>query len=169
MPQIKRILFPVDFSESCAGAGRYVEAFAGQFEAEIMLLHVITRGEHTLPDELLPVRKAQLDAFLADELKYFTTHRICIIADDDIDPATEIVESARSWCPDMVMLPTHGLGFFRRHLLGSVTAKLLHDLRCPIWTSVHAESAPALEDIHCRRILCSVDFSECSRNVSAMG
>jgi nucleotide-binding universal stress UspA family protein len=63
------------------------------------------------------------------------------------------------------MLPTHGLGFFRRHLLGSVTAKVLHDLQCPVWTSVHAESAPALENIHCRGILCSVDLSACSRNV----
>lgn len=165
MPQIKRILFPVDFSESCVGAGRYLEAFAGQFEAEIMLLHVITRGEHTLPDELLPGRKEKLDAFLANELKYFTTQRICTIANDDIDPSQVIVETAQSWCPDLVMLPTHGLGFFRRHLLGSVTAKALHDLRCPIWTSVHAESAPALENIHCRRILCSVDLSVCSRNV----
>jgi len=165
MPRIKKILFPVDFSESCLGAGRYVEAFAGQFEAEIMLLHVITRGEHTLPEELLPGRKAKLDAFLANELKYFTTDRICTIAEDDIDPSQLIVEVAQSWCPDIVMLPTHGLGFFRRHLLGSVTAKALHDLRCPVWTSVHAESAPALENIHCRKILCSVDLSVCSRGV----
>jgi len=165
MPQIKKILFPVDFSESCLGAGRYVEAFAGQFEDEIMLLHVITRGEHTLPEELLPGRKAKLDAFLANELKYFTTDRICTIAEDDIDPSQLIVEVAQSWCPDIVMLPTHGLGFFRRHLLGSVTAKALHDLRCPVWTSVHAESAPALENIHCRKILCSLDLGVCSRGV----
>lgn len=165
MPQIKKILFPVDFSESSLGAGRYVEAFAGQFEAEIMLLHVITMGEHTLPEELLPGRQEKLDAFLADELKYFTTQRICTIANYDIDPAQVIVETAQSWCPDIVMLATHGLGFFRRHLLGSVTAKALHDLRCAVWTSVHAESAPALENIHCRRILCSVDLSVCSRKV----
>ena len=55
------------------------------------------------------------------------------------------------------MIPTHGLGYFRRHLLGSVTAKVLHDLQCPIWTSVHGELAPKLEDIHCRRILCAVN------------
>jgi nucleotide-binding universal stress UspA family protein len=165
MPQIKKILFPVDFSESSLGAGRYVEAFAGRFEAEIMLLHVITMGEHTLPEELMSRRQAKLDAFMADELKYFTTQRICTIANYKIDPSQVIVETALSWCPDIVTLPTHGLGFFRQHLLGSVTAKVLHDLRCPVWTSVHAESAPALEDIHCRRILCSVDLGVCSRKV----
>jgi nucleotide-binding universal stress UspA family protein len=72
---------------------------------------------------------------------------------------------AQSWEPALVMLPTHGSGFFQRHLLGSVTARALHDLACPVWTSVHAESAPALEGIHCHRILCSVDLMENSRDV----
>jgi len=161
MPQIKRILFPVDFSDSCLGLARYVVCFAGQFEAEIMLLHAVTMGEHNLAEELLPGRQMQLDAFLASELKYFTTHRVCVTG----DPPSAIAERARSWNPDLVMMPTHGLGYFRRHLLGSVTAKALHDLQCPVWTSVHAETAPALEDIHCRRILCAVDLSERSGSI----
>jgi nucleotide-binding universal stress UspA family protein len=37
------------------------------------------------------------------------------------------------------MMPTRGLGPFRRYLLGSVTAKVLHDAPCPVWTSVHRE------------------------------
>lgn len=161
MPQIKKILFPVDFSESCLSTARYVEAFAGRFEAEIMLLHAVGMGEHNLAEELMPGRKAQLDAFLASELKYFTTHRVCVVG----DPSSTITETARSWNPDLVMMPTHGLGFFRRHLLGSVTAKVLHDLQCPVWTSVHAETTPALEEIHCRRILCAVDLTERSRDI----
>jgi nucleotide-binding universal stress UspA family protein len=63
------------------------------------------------------------------------------------------------------MMPTHGLGDFRRHLLGSVTAKVLHDLECPVWTAVHAETAPQFEQIHCRRILCAVDFTERSERL----
>jgi nucleotide-binding universal stress UspA family protein len=35
---------------------------------------------------------------------------------------------------DLVMLPTHGRGPLRRFLLGSVTAKVLHDLTVPVWT-----------------------------------
>jgi nucleotide-binding universal stress UspA family protein len=161
MRQIKKILFPVDFSDSCVGAARHVEAVAGQFEAEIMLLHAVGMGEHTLAEERMPAEKAQLDAFLASELKYFTTQRVCVIADD---PARAIAEAAQSWGPDLVMMATHGLGFFRRHLLGSVTTKTLHDVACPVWTSVHAESTPSLEEIHCRKVLCSVDLGECSRS-----
>jgi nucleotide-binding universal stress UspA family protein len=159
VPQIKKILFPVDFSPSCVGAARYVEAWAGQFEAEIMLLHAVGMGEHSLPRDLMPVRQKQLDDFLASELKYFTTNRVCT----EGEAAETIVEAVTSWKPDLVMMPTHGLGFYRRHLLGSVTAKVLHDLHCPVWTSVHAEFAPPLESVHCRKILCAVDFVESSR------
>jgi nucleotide-binding universal stress UspA family protein len=160
-PQIKRILFPVDFSDSSIGAARYVEAMAGHFEAEVMLLHAFTMGEHNLADELLPKRQAQLDRFLSSEFKYFTTRHTCVIA----DPESAIADAVRSWNPDLVMMATYGLGYFRRHFIGSVTAKALHDLRCPVWTSVHAEKAPALEALHCRRILCAVDCNKHSRSV----
>ncbi len=161
MSPIKKILFPVDFSDGCRGAARYVEAFAGRFEARIMLLHVVGRGD-ILPEELLPVRQAQLDAFLAGELKYFTTERLCVAGDD---PAREIAAAAARWHPDLIMMPTHGTGIFRRLLLGSVTAKVLHDLDCPVWTSAHSEAAPPLEQIHCRRVLCAVDLTDRGRSV----
>ncbi len=164
MPLIRRILFPVDFSDSCRSVARYVEFMAGLFEAEIMLFNVVGMGEGglTLAEERLPRRQAELNAFLADELKYFTTQRICVKGDD---PAPEIVASARRWQPDLVMMPTHGLGAFRSLLLGSVTAKILHDLDCPVWTSVHSEAVLPLEQIHCRRILCALDLGDRSQSV----
>lgn len=161
MPLIKKILFPVDFSESCYGAARYVEFFAGRFEAEILMLHAVVMGEHTLAEELLPGRQAELNAFMADEFKYFATQRVCAIG----DPASVIADFAGRWAPDLVMMPTHGVGTFRRLLLGSVTAKVLHDLACPVWTGVHAESAPPLEQIHCRRVLCALDLDQRSPSI----
>jgi nucleotide-binding universal stress UspA family protein len=166
MPTIKKILFPVDFSARCAGAARYVEALAGRFDAEIMLLHVVENGTNTLAQELHPARKIQLDAYLADELKYFTTQRVCVAAND---AAQTIIDTARSWQPDLVMMPTHGFGLYRRLLLGSVTAKVLHDLECPVWTDVHSEQAPALEEITCRRVLCAIDLEDQSACVLSWG
>lgn len=64
MRQIKKILFPVDFSESSVGAARHVEALAGRFEAEIMLLHAVGMGENTPAEERTQARKAQLDSVL---------------------------------------------------------------------------------------------------------
>ena len=40
-------------------------------------------------------------------------------------------------------MPTHGYGPFRRFILGSNTAKVLHDADCPVWTGVHVEEIPA--------------------------
>lgn len=159
---IDKILFPVDFSDSCLAAARYVEALAGRFEAEIMLLHIVTRGEHTLPEELLPLRRLELDAYLANELKYFTVQRVCTIGEK---PATAIVEAAERWDPDLIMMPTHGLGTFTRLLLGSVTAEVLRELQYPVWTTVHSEVPLPLEDIHMRKVLCALDLSERSASV----
>ena len=36
-------------------------------------------------------------------------------------------------------MPTHGLGKLRRFILGSVTAKVLHDLEAPVLTGAHVE------------------------------
>lgn len=165
MPIIKKILFPVDFSDSCFGAARYVEFYAGEFEAQIMLLHAVEMGEHTLAEELLPARRAALDAFMAEEYKYFNVERVCAAG----EPADVIADYVRRWQPDLVMMPTHGLGAFRRLLLGSITAKVLHDLQCPVWTGAHADDAPALEKIHCHRVLCALDLDERSGAVLDWG
>jgi len=161
MPKIEKILFPVDFSRSSVAAARYVEAVAGRFEAEILLLHVIAMGEHNLAEDLRSGRQTQLDQFMADEFRYFNTQRVCVTG----EAAPEIVACAKRWDADLVMIPTHGLGTFRGLLIGSVTAKVLHDLDCPVWTSVHSETAPPLEQIHCRRVLCAVDLTDRSHSV----
>ena len=161
-PQIKRILFPVDFSPACLGAARYVEALAGRFEAEVMLLHVVQPGAHSRAEDLLASRRAQLTAFGTSDLRYFSTRTECLIGSD---PASDIQSAAKSWKADLIMMPSHGLGTFRRLMLGSTAAKVLHDAECPVWTGVHAEEAPSLENIHCRKVLCAVDLSPHSRSI----
>ena len=41
MFSLKKILFPIDFSEHCIGASRFVEVMTGRFEAELVMLHVL--------------------------------------------------------------------------------------------------------------------------------
>ncbi len=162
MPDIKRILFPVDFSQRAIGAARYVESIAGRFDAEIMLLHVVDLATHvSLAPRVQPHIQTQLESFLADEFKLFTTRRVCTVG----DPAEEIVKAVQSWDPDLVMMPSYGLGFFRPSLLGSVTAKVLHDVACPVWTSVHSEEAPPLESIRYAKVLCALDLGKRSHHV----
>ena len=130
-----------------------------------MLIYVIDADQAATRDSIaqgwLLSREEQLETFLVDELKSFTPHRVCRIG----DPTKEIVKLVRSWAPDLVMMPTQGLGLFRPSLLGSVTAKVLHDVGCPVWTAVHAERTPPLEQISLSKVLCAVDLGTRSAHI----
>ncbi len=75
------------------------------------------------------------------------------------DAAHTIDEYARENGMDLIMMPTHGYGLFRTLLLGSVTAKVLHDTPCPVWTGVHMEDAAAVSP-EFATIICAVDRTE---------
>lgn len=158
----KQILFPVDFSERCNAAARMVETFAGRFHSELTLMHVVesvSMGYEFPDDAIAPYdaitpAKARLDSFLVNELKDFIVKRVLVQG----DPALEIVNYAHEKACDLIMLTTHGYGRFRRFILGSVAAKILHDAMCPVWTSVHAEEIAPLEKIRFRKIVCAIDL-----------
>ncbi len=58
------------------------------------------------------------------------------------------------------MMATHGSGPLRRLLLGSVTAQVLHDVDCPVWTAVHVEQGPTVEWITPSVIVCAIDLDQ---------
>ena len=72
------------------------------------------------------------------------------------DPATTIIHQANDLNSDLIVMTTHGSGVLRRMLLGSVTAKVLHDANCPVFTIPHVEP-PAPIQGEFRHILCAVD------------
>jgi nucleotide-binding universal stress UspA family protein len=74
------------------------------------------------------------------------------------DPAQKIVEYAHDEHADLIVIPTHGYGPFRRFLLGSVAAKVLHDADCPVLTGVHIEEGTVLEATAPCKIACAVDL-----------
>jgi nucleotide-binding universal stress UspA family protein len=167
MPTYSKILFPVDFSDRCRGASRYVEAVAGRFGSTVVMLNVVETTAHAadidfgaLAFEVQVAEKTQhytklLDPFLADEMKYLQVERRL----EQGDPARVIIDLAQSEGVDLIMKPTHGYGGFRRFILGSVTAKVLHDAECPVWTGAHLENSPPLTDIRFRNIACAVDIA----------
>jgi nucleotide-binding universal stress UspA family protein len=164
MLPFRQILFPVDFSAQSLGAARYVEAFAGRFDSELTILHVIDLPSY---DDLVPQspaeRRTRLVDFLVKEFQYIRVNRLVV----EGDPARNILRVAQERGVDLIMMPTHGRGPFRRFLLGSVAGKILHDADCPVWTGVHLESAPPLERIEFRRLLCAVNAEEHAASVIA--
>jgi nucleotide-binding universal stress UspA family protein len=57
------------------------------------------------------------------------------------DAAKIIVEHAHTKGTELIVVGTHGVGGFRRMLLGSITAKVLDDARCPVFTSTRRINA----------------------------
>jgi nucleotide-binding universal stress UspA family protein len=167
MFRIRKILFPVDFSKRCEGASHFVEDMAGRFEAKVVFLSVVGRREDVFfaPEfagtslmEQFEHHRSQAEramaTYLAEEFKHFDVERVV----REGDPAETIVRFAAENGVDLIMMPSHGYGVFRRFILGSVTAKVLHDAACPVWTAAHMEEAPRLEEIRFRKVVCAVDL-----------
>jgi nucleotide-binding universal stress UspA family protein len=165
--ELARILLPADFSERSIAAARHARVLAAHFHSELTLLHVLTPPHYefgaleiggTMLSELYTNRTAQvgseLDMFLADELKGLNVKRVV----QEGDAAQQIVAYAHNQGVDLIVMPTHGYGPFRRFILGSITAKVLHDADCPVMTGVHMEQAHVAEDIRFHNIVCALDL-----------
>lgn len=164
MLEIKHILFPVDFSERCCNAVPFVKATAQHYGAKVTLLHVLqplwftAMSDVPVPIDLEGVKEDlehRLAGAFTRELEAMPVERVVQVG----DPAGTIVSFAHENDVDLIMMPSHGYGPFRSLLLGSVTAKVLHDARCPVWTGAHVEGAQSREHLACRNVLCAVDES----------
>jgi nucleotide-binding universal stress UspA family protein len=172
---LAKILFPIDFSHRSAEAAHYAGMLACRFRSELTLLHVMPVYEYPLePIEIAvglpepaPTRMEQMQekliAFIQDQFRGLTVKHLVL----EGDPAVRIIETAASEKPDLIVMPTHGYGRFRRFLLGSVTAKVLHDADCPVFTGVHLDRSAEVRKGLFQDILCVVDLGPQSRKVLA--
>jgi nucleotide-binding universal stress UspA family protein len=177
MLSIQKILVPVVFTDTSLNVVHQAAWLARRFHAEVILLHVVPplsypAGALESGDELTArdlhahiVQRAEqdLDGALRPELDGIAVTRVLLKG----DPAREIVKTARDWNADLITMSTHGHGVFYRFLLGSVTAKVLHESHCPVWTGAHLEETPARE-FSIRHVLCSVDLGPRSLHTATL-
>jgi len=170
MLTLSRILLPVDFSDASRGAARYAFNLASEFHSEVVLLYVAMpidaalgmESGAVLADALLNQRaalKGQLDSVFCNQFRGINASLVV----EEGDPAIEIVNYAHNERVDLIVMPTHGYGPFRRLLLGSVTAKVLHDVSCPVWTGAHLEDALIPENLAIRKVACAIDLGPQTR------
>ena len=172
MIEIRRILCPTDLSEIAPRAFDHAMALARFHQAEVELAYV---SEPLLPGPVAPASyppwavldpavrgrlRSALEALAAPASALGIPVRIEVYEGRVV---VEILERARSWPADVVVMGTHGRGGFERWVLGSVTEKLLRKAPCPVLTV-----PPPAEGLHpsgavlFRRIVCPVDFSGAS-------
>jgi nucleotide-binding universal stress UspA family protein len=147
------ILYPVDFSERCRTVAPFVNAIAKHDGASLTLVNFV---------EIPPLWYGTAEAPCAPDLSIGlliegAEQRLAVFAKDffpgsqtktlvrEGDPGSCIVEMARASDVDLIMMPTRGRGRFRTALLGSVTAKVLHDSKCAVWTAAHADAQASSE------------------------
>jgi len=161
MTTIKHILFPFDFSRQGRLAVPFVRTVAQRFDARLTLFGV-TPPAWDVPlggvpavmvdtEEMENDLRARLDGALSKEFAGFTIEYQTRAG----DPALQIIDFAHGNGVDLIMMPTHGCGLFRSLLIGSVTAKVLHDAKCPIWTAAHTEEQRTPDPP--RLVMCAID------------
>jgi nucleotide-binding universal stress UspA family protein len=172
MFQCQKILFPIEFSQRDEAAAPFVLSMAQRYHARVVLLHVlqppppIYAGMGAVYAEsfdwngAMEDRRIELEKFAEAQLPKIETE--CKV--EPGDPAAAISRYSDNNAVDLIAMPTHGYGLFRRALLGSVTAKVLHDSTLPVWTSAHAPEPSHRAHPQPRRILCALDMKPESRH-----
>jgi nucleotide-binding universal stress UspA family protein len=174
---VRRILVPIVFADLSLYILPQAAWLARRLQAEIILLHVVEplnypagifeAGDKISAQDLTSrvVHRAQcdLDQTLLPELDGVAVTRLLLHG----EPAVEIANTAFNENVDLIMLATRGFGAFHRFLVGSVTAKVLHESDCPVWTGAHLED-PAVGEFAVRNVLCSVDLSHHSYRTAAL-
>lgn len=172
MPRFQRILYPVDFSERSRAIAPFVLSMAQRYRAKVVAFHALQppppvyAGMNTVYPEvydfdgLAADLRVELEKFAAAELP--KTEVSCVV--EMGDPAVVIAEYAENQNADLIMMPTHGYGVFRRLLLGSVAAKVLHDAKMPVWTAAHAPEPSHRAHPQPRHVLCALDLKPESRH-----
>jgi nucleotide-binding universal stress UspA family protein len=139
---VHRILVPTDFSHTSDGAVQVAIELAGQFNAELELLHVHQLPAYVFPDGMVPLSPSLLEELqrsVQAELerhaergravgrKVATRSRIGVVH-------AEILREAEEGQFDLVVMGTHGRTGIGHVLMGSVAEKVLRRAPCPVLT-----------------------------------
>jgi nucleotide-binding universal stress UspA family protein len=173
MLEIRRILCPIDFSETATHAWDHAVAIAGWYGSHITALHVCHHVSLIQPPAIFAHLPAALE--LTEDDRQDVTRQFQpwltkaaaagvgaeFVLDVGVSPTTPILSCAASLPADLIVMGTHGLQGLERFLLGSVTEKVLRKSTCPVLTVPPPVLSPTKPPY--KRLLCPIDFWPSSR------
>jgi nucleotide-binding universal stress UspA family protein len=159
MLDIRRILFPTDFSECAQGALPHAIRLAELHDADLRLLHVLVLHATSAIEAIEPFpgeddAKEALEATARHRGGARVTHHVTRA----IEAAPAILDDADAHRIDLIVIGSHGRRGIRRLLLGSVAEEVLREAECPVLI-VRQEKEPSTE-VDVKRILIPLDFSK---------
>lgn len=139
-----KILAPVDFSELSKDAFFAAVELAKKLNAKVIVMHVIDYIpgspfflEGSLPESreyLVDVRiskERELDHLIEDErVRGVPIHSVFVVGVAE----KEIVEKAKRYRADLIVMSTHGRTGVSHFLLGSVAEQVVRKAPCPVLT-----------------------------------
>ena len=137
MLPIHTILHPTDFSDCSDGAFRLACALARDYDARIVVLHVVELPAVVSGDGMLvipysidsePLRE-QLQQLQSGDPKIPVEHRLV-----EGYPAEQILRVAAEMSCDLILMGTHGRTALNRLLMGSVAEEVVRKAPCPVLT-----------------------------------
>ncbi len=165
MLPFRKILFPVDYSEPCRAAVPHVRTMVRYYNAELFLVHAYGVGPVAYSELIAnPVLPEQLHPFHEHQLRQFANQMFpgleveCFV--EPGEAGTAIHKFVQHQGADLLMIPAHGHGPLRRLLLGSVTAKVLHDVSTVVWTGTSAALRRDPPGPPYKSIVCALDHTD---------
>jgi nucleotide-binding universal stress UspA family protein len=142
----RRLIIATDFSRFSLYAARVALSIADP-NATVFLMHVRPYHDRTLAALADPQmsESAEISRAFADALRHLTRPGLTI---DTVvregNPHHRLIEFANNSQADLVACATHGYGFFRRAILGSVAATLIRTAPCSVLSVPgHAQTVAA--------------------------
>jgi universal stress protein A len=142
---LKKILVPVDFSKQSRKAMEYGLSFARQFNAEVLLLHVLEFAPAAMPvspaspmpiihDAMTQTAWRESAAKQLAEWRNESGTPIAVKASvrDAVSAHAEIVKAAEEENVDLIILGTQGHTGLARFLIGSTAEKVVRHASCPV-------------------------------------
>jgi universal stress protein A len=138
---VKKVLVPTDFSDRSKKAFKYALGFARQFGSEIVLAHVLepelaaSGARHALEIPLraqdkLSVAEKNLQALATSSLPTGNLYVTSSVRTGST--AHEIVEAAKDFDVDLIIIATHGLSGWKSFGMGSITERVARMAPCPV-------------------------------------
>ncbi len=138
---IRRILVPIDFSEFSYKSLDYANAFAAKSQSQVLLLHVVPLNyleTEAIAFDYSLIEKQSTESCQA-RLEKLREHRMDPTLKVDIRvcigrPVDEILNAAREFDADLIIMSTHGYTGLKHAFLGSVTENVIRYAPCPVLT-----------------------------------
>jgi universal stress protein A len=138
---LKKILVPIDFSQTSKKAFHYALRFAEQFNCEIVLLHVVEPVSPTVGPPLvlevfldaedpLSIVEKKLAALSAQARTNGTNSASSTIRTGHAP--NEITKAAKDLDVDLIVIATHGNTSSRYLCIGSIAERVVRSAPCPV-------------------------------------